>query len=299
MTTLERRHLHASPVFAVGVRVVVFTIEDDRLVVALNHPIEELALPGGLLMPGEDLTEAATRALLETTGLEVQGLTQLGAYASPGGDAAMVTIGYWTIVSESPGRAGMASAETSSVAVDEVLEGGVEVHNDYDVIIGDALEQARLALEGTTLATELCGDEFTITELRNVYEIVWGVHLDQGNFQNKVLEVEGFVVPTGERRAGGRGRPPELFTAGSGLIIDPPFRRPRSESPEASPRWEETPKSSMGFRGYVDRVGFHFDRLGVTERPTQQQYIDAWNNQIPAGKLASTFARRVRRQTGD
>ena len=50
----------------------------------------------------------------------------------------------------------------------------------------------------------------------------------------------------------------------------------------------------MDFNGYTERVDFHFERLGVTRRPTQQEYIDAWNNQIPAKKLAETFARRDR-----
>lgn len=51
----------------------------------------------------------------------------------------------------------------------------------------------------------------------------------------------------------------------------------------------------MDFEGYVDRIAFHFERLDVTERPTQQEYIDAWNNQIPAKKMAQSFARRLRR----
>src|SRR5690606_2161820 len=50
----------------------------------------------------------------------------------------------------------------------------------------------------------------------------------------------------------------------------------------------------MDFRGYVDRIEFHFERLGVTARPSQQDYVNAWNNQIPAKKMAQTFARRQR-----
>ena len=52
------------------------------------------------------------------------------------------------------------------------------------------------------------------------------------------------------------------------------------------------PKRSMTIDGYIDRIEFHFERLGVSERPTQKQYVDAWNNQIPAKKMAETFARR-------
>lgn len=54
----------------------------------------------------------------------------------------------------------------------------------------------------------------------------------------------------------------------------------------------------MDFDGYVERVEFHFGRLGIEERPTQQEYVDAWNNQMAAKKLAETFARRQRSRSG-
>ncbi len=50
----------------------------------------------------------------------------------------------------------------------------------------------------------------------------------------------------------------------------------------------------MDFKGYVDRIEYHFRRLGVIARPSQQEYIAAWNNQIPAKKMAQSFARRQR-----
>lgn len=72
----------------------------------------------------------------------------------------------------------------------------------------------------------LLAPEFTITDLRQVYEAVWGVNLDPGNFQKKVLDIPGFLVPTGRQRAGGKGRPPELYERGEASTIEPPFRRP-------------------------------------------------------------------------
>ena len=58
------------------------------------------------------------------------------------------------------------------------------------------------------------------------------------------------------------------------------------------------PKSSMTINGYIDRIEFHFERIGVSERPSQKQYVDAWNDQIPAKKMAETFARRHARRRG-
>lgn len=48
----------------------------------------------------------------------------------------------------------------------------------------------------------------------------------------------------------------------------------------------------MDFNGYVDQVNSHLERLGVTSRPSRQAYLDAWNNQIPARKMAESYQRR-------
>ena len=59
----------------------------------------------------------------------------------------------------------------------------------------------------------VAGDEFTLAELRGVYEVVWGRPIDAGNFQRKVRASPDWVAPTGELRAAGRGRPAALFRA--------------------------------------------------------------------------------------
>ncbi len=226
----------AFPPFAVTVDIVVFTIEDGVLEVVLIERGEEPyqgapALPGGFVGPDEDLGEAALRELAEETGLHSPGhLEQFGAYGDPDRDPRMrvVTVGYWAIVPDLPEPVGGSDAGAArKVSVADVLADRDILGFDHYQILSDALERARDALEDTTVATDFCGDEFTIGDLRQVYETVWGVAVDQGNFQNKVLDVDGFVEPTGHRRTGGRGRPPELFRAGSAHRIEPPFRRPR------------------------------------------------------------------------
>jgi hypothetical protein len=51
----------------------------------------------------------------------------------------------------------------------------------------------------------------------------------------------------------------------------------------------------MDITGYVARVDHHFERLGVDSRPTYEAYVEAWNTQMPARKMAETFARRLRK----
>src|SRR5918999_1601809 len=64
------------------------------------------------------------------------------------------------------------------------------------------------------LATTFLDEPFTIADLRRVYETVWGVPLHAANFRRKVLSTPGFVEPTGEKLATGRGWA-ELYRRGT------------------------------------------------------------------------------------
>jgi 8-oxo-dGTP diphosphatase len=76
------------------------------------------------------------------------------------------------------------------------------------------------------------GEEFTIAELRAVYEAVWGDTLHAGNFHRKVLSVPGFVESTGatSERGGPRGGPrARLYRAGDARLLHPALLRPSRE----------------------------------------------------------------------
>ena len=53
----------------------------------------------------------------------------------------------------------------------------------------------------------------------------------------------------------------------------------------------------MDLAGYIARVNEHLDGMGlpVEARPDEAFYMDAWNQQTPARKLAVMISRRRRK----
>lgn len=230
----------ARPPFAVTVDVVFLTIRRDALQVLLiergGEPFRgALALPGGFVRPDEDLDHAAARELVEETGLHPGAwrLEQIAAYGAPGRDPRMrvVTVAYLAICAEPPApRHGGDAAAAGLQPVEEIERGAVRLAFDHERIVMDAVRRTRSLLEHTALAAKFCPPAFTIFQLRRVYEVVWGVRLDPGNFHRGVQESGAFERRSGAAPAGasGRGRRARLWSVRGSADADPfaaPLRR--------------------------------------------------------------------------
>ncbi|ROP35672.1 NUDIX hydrolase [Saccharothrix texasensis] len=224
------------PTVAIAVDLAVLTVRTERLhVLLVNRGVEpyrgRLALPGGFLSTeDEDIDVAAGRELAEETGLDAAKLhlEQLRTYGAPRRDPRMrvVTVCYLAIVPNLPLPSAGGDADRARwVPVDRVLGRRGLLAFDHGQIIADAVDRARSKLEYTTLATAFCNPEFTISELRRVYEIVWSEELDPRNFHRKVTGVEGFLVPTGNRTSGNGGRPAVIYRPGPATVLHPPILR--------------------------------------------------------------------------
>ena len=110
-----------------------------------------------------------------------------------------------------------------------------EMAFDHARILQDGVERARAKLEYTPLAAAFCQDEFTVAELRRVYEIVWGTPLDPRNFHRKVTGAERFLVEAGADLVGRRAGP-QLYRRGTAELLHPPMLRPREPGENGSRR---------------------------------------------------------------
>ncbi|WP_031040238.1 NUDIX hydrolase [Streptomyces sp. NRRL F-5650] len=232
---------HAFEPFAVTVDLAVLTLRTGALHVLLVERGQEpyagrWALPGGFLLPEESAETAARRELAEETGLaDVSGLhlEQLRTYSEPGRDPRMrvVSVAFAALLPDPPEpHGGGDAAEARWVPYDQAP--GLAF--DHDRILADARDRVGAKLEYTCLATAFCPREFTLGELQQVYETVWGTALDRPNFRRKVLATPGFVeaVPGAARLTGGRGKPAALYRAGPATTLHPPLlRTPREGRP--------------------------------------------------------------------
>jgi 8-oxo-dGTP diphosphatase len=236
------------PPFAVTVDLVVLTVRRHALCALTVRRAEEpfkghWALPGGFVRADEDLASAAARELAEETGLRPQDadgrpagahLEQLATYGDPGRDPRMrvVSVAHLVLAPDLPtptpgGDAGGARwTPVARLLDDPDGRTGERLAFDHPRILADGVERARSKIEYSSLATAFCPPEFTVGELRRVYEAVWGVALDPRNFHRKVTGTPGFLVPVGGTTTRQGGRPAQLFRAGGATLLNPPMLRP-------------------------------------------------------------------------
>ena len=199
----------------VTVDIVVFTVQDQALkVLLIQRGVEpfrgQYALPGGFVLSGETLEEAAFRELREETGTEIVYLEQLYTFGDPGRDprGRIVTVAYFALVptDKAPLIAGTDAASTAWFAVSALPA----LAFDHAMIVDHAIRRLRNKLEYSTVGFELLPAKFTLSSLQSLHEAILGKALDKRNFRRRI-EALGLVKPTKDMFATGR-KPARLFS---------------------------------------------------------------------------------------
>jgi hypothetical protein len=123
-------------------------------------------------------------------------------------DQRFVSIGYYAIVDLSSVRPRRTAIDAAIewVAVDELPD----LILDHNEMVAAALLTIRLHFDDRHLAFHLLPEQFTMKEVRQVYETVFGRKFSRTAFQKKVLDL-GVLERTTKKFTGAPNRAPYLY----------------------------------------------------------------------------------------
>lgn len=179
---------------ALTVDCVIFGLDDEELKVLLIErglePFEgRWAIPGGFVIPGESVDDAARRELLEETGLKNIFLEQLYTFGRPDRDPRehVVSVAYYALTNLS-GHQVQADTDARSAAWFAVHD-VPELAFDHDEILEMALRRLQGKVRYQPIGFELLPRKFTLTQLQRLYETILEKPLDKRNFRKKILSM--------------------------------------------------------------------------------------------------------------
>ena len=191
-----------SPV--VDLRIVLVTVADGTLYVALSQSDSGPALPCGVPIAGESLDETARQLTRDAADFDAQYLEQLYTLSVVEGSQHAIVVSYLALIG---------SDSTPPAARDvawRAVTGTIALSAIDRMVVDYALVRLRAKLGYTNIAFYLLPETFTLTELQTTYEAVLGQHLDKRNFRRRIT-ASGILEATAEKRRDGSHRPAAVY----------------------------------------------------------------------------------------
>lgn len=200
---------------SVTVDMVIFTIQDKSLKVLLVkrnlEPFKDKwAIPGGFVRIDESLEDAAKRELEEEAGVSDVYLEQLYTFGNPDRDPRdrVITVTYIALINSE--NLMLKAATDASEAKWFSIKKLPSLAFDHKKILEYAIKRLRWKFEYTTVAFSMLPKEFTISQVQNIYEIVFAKEFDKRNFAKKLLSL-GILEERGIKKDVSY-RPPMLYS---------------------------------------------------------------------------------------
>lgn len=192
-------YYNINPKFYVSVDCIIFGFDQGELKLLLlkrnfEPAMGKWSLMGGFVQEEESVDAAAKRVLAELTGLENVYMEQVGTF----GD-----------VNRDPGERVISVAYYALINVNEYDRELVQQHNAYWTNINELpplifdhpemIERARELMKQKAsdkpIGFNLLPELFTLTQLQNLYEAIYGEPMDKRNFRKRVAEMD-FIEKT-------------------------------------------------------------------------------------------------------
>jgi 8-oxo-dGTP diphosphatase len=181
------------PKYYVAVDCVIFGYELGELKLLLHprrfEPLKgSLSLMGGFVQEQESVEEAARRVLMQTTGLQDIFLKQVKAFSEPTRDlgARVISVAFVALI------------PLHKHNKDLVHENGAhwcsvtrlpDLVFDHGTMVQKALECLQRQASTHLAGKELLPSQFTLMQLRQLYEAIFQKTFDPGNFRKKTLSM--------------------------------------------------------------------------------------------------------------
>ncbi len=181
------------PTHLLSIDCIIFGYEDAQLKLLLFKrelpPVKgQWSLLGGWVNEDETVEQANERVLKKLTGLSHIPMEQVNIYSAPerdpGGRVISITF-YACINIPEKGQELVEQYGAQWFAVNELPP----LIFDHDQMVADALDKLRDVGSKALLGQGLLNEEFTLLQLRQLYESIYLKELDPGNFRKKVLSL--------------------------------------------------------------------------------------------------------------
>jgi 8-oxo-dGTP diphosphatase len=201
---------------SITVDTVIFTVREGTLEVLLvkrkNKPYQGMwAIPGGFVKEKEDLVNAAQRELKEETGVNCAYLEQLYTFGNPKRDprGRVITVAYFALI-DAYNLQLVADTDAADAKWFPVYHSLPEnLAFDHKEILDYAIKRLKWKCEYTTVAFSLLLEEFTLSDIQSMYEVIFNKQFDKRNFRKKILSLD-LIEPINSQTEGAH-RPAQLY----------------------------------------------------------------------------------------
>jgi 8-oxo-dGTP diphosphatase len=184
----------------------------------------QIAIPGDLIDPEEDIDSAASRVLFSLTKLNNLYLKQFKTFGQPdrvqqekdkewllnfrtNPNERVITIAYASIVrmEDYNPKASYFADDVKWIDIEELPE----MAFDHNEIVNEAIDFLRKEIDHE-VTSELLPRKFTLSQLQELYEIILDEKLDKRNFRKQIIS-KGILEKTNEKQKGVSHKPAELY----------------------------------------------------------------------------------------
>ena len=192
-------YYNINPKFYVSVDCIIFGFDEGELKLLLlkrnfEPAMGKWSLMGGFVQEDESVDAAAKRVLAELTGLENVYMEQVGTFGDLERDPGerVISVAYYALVNVNEYDRELVQQHNAHwTKIDELPQ----LIFDHPIMISKARELMKHKASYNPLGFSLLPELFTLTQLQNLYEAIYGEPMDKRNFRKRVAEMD-FIEKT-------------------------------------------------------------------------------------------------------